>query len=240
MDTGRQQTTDDGPWTMDHGQREENTVAVVSGWWSVVKFFAHLFSYVFHPLFVPLYVVLFLMFFNSSFFPGFNIVYKKQVIGATVLNTVFFPAFAVLLMKGLGFIKSVFLRTQQDRIGPYLASMIFYFWAAWVYFKFDPQISKVLVSFMTAVFITTSAALIANIYTKISMHAMGMGGMLGIFLIIMQSNSILMTWPLSVALLITGLVCTSRLIVSDHKPSEIYLGLIVGLACQFATSLFIL
>jgi len=207
---------------------------------AVVRFFAHLFSYVFHPLFVPLYVVLFLMYFHPSYFSGFSFQNKKQVIGTTILNTVFFPAFAVLLMKGLGFIKSIFLRSQQDRIGPYLSSMIFYFWAAWVYFKFDPQMPRMLASFMTGVFITTAVALIANIYTKISMHAMGMGGMLGIFILIMQSNTMLMTWPLSLALLIAGLVCTSRFIVSDHKPSEIYSGLIVGMACQFAVSFFIL
>jgi hypothetical protein len=33
--------------------------------------------------------------------------------------------------------------------------------------------------------------------------------------------------------LLTGLVCTSRMIVSDHTPKEIYAGLLVGLVCQF-------
>jgi hypothetical protein len=50
----------------------------------------------------------------------------------------------------------------------------------------------------------------------------------------------LMTWPLSLALLITGVVCTSRLIVSDHTPKEIYMGLLVGLVCQFAAAIAIL
>jgi len=50
----------------------------------------------------------------------------------------------------------------------------------------------------------------------------------------------LMTWPLSIALLITGIVCTSRLIVSDHTEKEIYIGLVVGLVCQFAAAVVIL
>ena len=75
--------------------------------------------------------------------------------------------------------------------------------------------------------------MIANIYYKISMHAIGMGGLLGLFLVIMQQNTMLMTGPLTVALLIAGLVCTSRMIVSDHRPKEIYAGLLVGLICQF-------
>jgi hypothetical protein len=72
------------------------------------------------------------------------------------------------------------------------------------------------------------------------MHAIGCGGLLGIFIIIMNTNSMLMTWPLCIALLITGLVCTSRLIVSDHTQKEIYLGLLVGLICQFGAAIAIL
>jgi hypothetical protein len=93
---------------------------------------------------------------------------------------------------------------------------------------------------MTGVFLTTAIALIANIYYKISMHAMGCGGLLGIFLIIMNSNSMLMTWPLCLALLITGVVCSSRLLISNHTQKEIYFGLLVGLLCQFAAAVAIL
>jgi hypothetical protein len=206
----------------------------------IVKGLAHFFSYVFHPLFVPFYAICFLVFLHPSYFSGFTLYEKYKLLFTTILNTVFFPAFAVLLMKGLGFIKSVFLRTQQDRIGPYLSSMIFYFWTAWVFFKTDMQLALILPSFMTGVFLTTVAGLLSNIYFKISMHAMGMGGLLGLFLIIMLYNTMLMTWPLCIAILITGLVCTSRLIVSSHTPKEIYRGLFMGLFCQLAAAIFIL
>jgi hypothetical protein len=206
----------------------------------VLKIIAHFFSFIFHPLFIPAYVVVFLVRFHPSYFSGFGSAVKGSLVFTTILNTVFFPAFAVLLMKGLGFIQSIFLKTQQDRIGPYLASMIFYFWAARVFFKFSPSLDMVLPAFMTGVFLTTVAGLLSNIYFKISMHAMGVGGMLGIFLIIMRSNTMLMTWPLSIALLITGIVCTSRMLVSGHDSKEIYLGLLAGLACQFAAALVII
>jgi hypothetical protein len=206
----------------------------------IIKVLAHFFSYIFHPLFIPLYAISFLAFFHPSYFAGFTRYEKYRVLLTTILNTVFFPAFAVLLMRGLGFIKSIFLETPQDRIGPYLSSMIFYFWAAWVFFKMDPQLSLILPSFMTGVFLTTVVGLLSNVYFKISMHAMGMGGLLGLFLIIMTYNTMLMTWPLCIALLITGLVCTSRLIVSNHTQKEIYWGLFFGIVCQLAAAIFIL
>jgi hypothetical protein len=199
----------------------------------VVRFSAHLFSVLFHPLFIPAWVIGFLIRFHPGYFSGYGPGLKASLFFTTVLNTVFFPAIAVLLMKALGFIKSVFLESQQDRVGPYLSTMIFYFWAARVFFKFDPELDPVLPSFMTGIFLTTVAGLLTNIYFKISMHAMGAGGLVGIFLIIMKSNTMLMTWPLCIAFLIAGIVCTSRLLVSSHSTREIYIGLITGLLCQF-------
>ena len=216
--------------TVDHKQ-EQNIPA---------KVLAQFISVLFHPLFIPFYVVAFLVYYHPSYFSGFGSYNKTRLLLTTGLNTIFFPAFAVLLMKGLGFIKSVFLHTQQDRIGPYLTNMIFYFWTARIFFKSEPQLPLVLASFMTGVFLTTSVALIANIYYKISMHAIGCGGLVGIFLIIMKTNSMLMTWPLCLALLITGVVCSSRLFISDHTQKEIYLGLLVGLLCQFGAAIVIL
>ena len=206
----------------------------------ILRFFAHLFSVVFHPLFIPFYVVSFLVNFHPSYFSGLGFYTKFELLRSTAVNTILFPAFALLVMKGLGFVKSVLLHTQQDRIGPYLANMIFYFWMARVFFNFKPELTPVLASFMTGVFLTTAVALIANIFSKISMHAIGCGGMLGIFIVIMNSNSMLMTWPLSLALLITGLVCTSRLMVSNHTQKDIYMGLIIGLVCQFAAAIVIM
>ena len=37
---------------------------------------------------------------------------------------------------------------------------------------------------------------------------------------------------ISIAILITGLVCTARFIVSDHTPREIYGGLLLGILSQ--------
>jgi hypothetical protein len=43
---------------------------------------------------------------------------------------------------------------------------------------------------------------------------------------------------ISAALLITGVVCTSRLIVSDHSTQEVYGGLAVGVVAMLLASQF--
>lgn len=203
------------------------------------RLFTGSFSYLFHPVFVPLYVSLFLLYAHPTAFAGFSDAEKKQTILIIILNLLFFPLISVLLLKAVGFIDSVFLRTQKDRIIPYIAAGIFYFWTYTV-FRQQPQYPLLLTSFVLGIFIASSAALIANIYFKISMHAIAMGGWLGFFLIISHTQTMLMTWPIAAVLLLTGLVSSARLLTGSHKPEEVYAGILVGIVTQVAAAVFIL
>lgn len=203
------------------------------------RLFTGFFSYLFHPVFIPLYVSLFLVYLHPTAFAGFSDAEKKQTILIIMLNLVFFPLISVLLLKAVGFIDSVFLKTQKDRIIPYIAAGIFYFWTYTV-FRQQPQYPLLLTSFVLGIFIASSAALIANIYFKISMHAIAMGGWLGFFLIISHTQSMLMTWPVAAVLLLTGLVSSARLLTGSHKPNEVYAGILVGILTQVAAAVFIL
>ena len=201
----------------------------------VTKTFANLFSYLFHPLFIPLYLTLFLLYIHPSAFAGFSAFEKKQTAFIVALNLLFFPLMSVLLLKAVGFIDSLFLKTQKDRIIPFIACGIFFFWAYTV-FKEQPQYPRILVSYIFGIFLASSAALLANIYFKVSMHAIGVGGLLGSFFILFYTNSMQMTWPLCAVLLITGLACTSRLILKAHRPFDIYGGLLIGIISQLAAA----
>lgn len=197
-----------------------------------LKWVAVFISYVFHPIFIPVYAIWFLVYIHPSYFSGFSAAAKKQTILIIILNLVFFPLLSVLLLKAVGFIQSIFLRTQKDRIIPYMACGIFFFWG-YTIFKQQDLYPAVLASFIFGIFLASSGALLANIYFKISMHAIGMGGLTGLFIIITNTNTMLMSWPLSAVLLLSGLVCTARLLISDHTPKDIYAGLFIGLLSQF-------
>ncbi len=198
-----------------------------------IKWPANLLSYLFHPLFVPLYVISFLVYIHPSFFSGFSAAAKKQTLAIVFLNLIFFPLVSVLLLKAVGFIDSIFLRTRKDRIIPYMACGIFFFWAYTVFHKQEIY-PPIMASFVLGVFFASSVGLLANIYFKISMHAIGMGGLLGALALVIKSNTMLMTWPMALGILLTGLVCTARFVVSDHTEKEIYSGLLAGFLCQIA------
>ena len=91
------------------------------------RIFAGFFSYLLHPVFVPLYFTAFLLFIHPDAFTGFSAVERKKVLLIVGLNVVFFPLLSVILLKAVGFIDSIFLRTRKDRIIPYIAAGIFFF-----------------------------------------------------------------------------------------------------------------
>ena len=206
----------------------------------VLKALAMFFSYVFHPILIPMYAMWFIVFVHPSYSSGFSAGQKAQVLFITALNLVFFPLLSVLLLKAVGFIDSIFLKTRRDRIIPYMACGIFFFWGYTIFSK-QPDVYPVIISsFILGVFLASSGGLIANIYFKISMHAIGMGGLCGLFIIIANSNTMLMSWPLSLVILLSGIVCTARLLVSDHTQKDIYAGFFIGLLAQFAAALVVM
>ncbi len=195
-------------------------------------------SWIFHPIFIPVYVIAFMVYLHPTYFAGFSQQAKQQTLLVVLLNMVFFPLLSIVLLKALGFIESIYLHTQRDRIIPYIACSIFYFWA-YLVFKKQGIYPNVLPSFIFGVFLSCNAALMANIYQKISIHAMGVGGWLGFFLVVAFSQTMLMTWPVSMVILIAGLVCTSRLLISDHTNKELYTGFFLGVICQFIAAVII-
>ena len=201
----------------------------------VLKHTANFFSYLFHPIFIPIYAIAFLVFIHPSYFTGFSEQRKIMTVVISTVNLVLFPLLSVALLRAVGFIDSIFLRTRKDRIIPYMACGIFFFWAYTVFNK-QSMYPPILSSFVLGVFLASSAALIANIYFKISMHAIGVGGLIGLSVVIFNSNTMLMTWPLAASLLIAGIVCTARFLVSNHTQKDIYIGLALGLAAQLAAS----
>lgn len=196
-----------------------------------VQLIAKVISYIFHPLFIPVYIIWFLVAYQPYMFSGFSSFQKIITIPQFFMMYSFFPLVTVLLAKGLGFLDSIYLKTQRDRIIPYIACMIFYFWMAYV-LRHQSQYSPVIIQLAMAIFIASIFGLMLNIYMKVSMHALSMGILL-IFMILLASlQPANATIYISVTVLIAGLVCTARLLVSDHSQKEIYVGLLAGSLSQ--------
>lgn len=199
---------------------------------AIIRFAANIISYIFHPVFVPVMVIWFLVYMHPYLFAGFADVQKFRTVMMAVVSFTFFPLVTVLLLKGLRFIDTIFLRTQKDRVIPFIACMIWYFWIWYVWNNFgktgDTDMPREAVQFALATFISTIIGLMANIKMKVSLHAISAGIVLAFFIQMAFIQQLNFGIWLAIVFLLTGLVCTARFIVSDHTAQEVYGGLAVG------------
>jgi len=156
--------------------------------------------------------------------------------------TVFFPMFSIFLMKMLDFIKSYQMEDKTERIGPLIATGVFYLWM-FVNFKDNTTIPVSFSSFVLGSTIGLFMALMLNSFTKISLHAIAMGGLVTGLLFIKYLYSydtfyvdlpfgtfqLSTTFVTIVAMIISGLVGSSRLLLKAHDEFDIYGGYIVGI-----------
>jgi len=198
---------------------------------------ARVISIIFHPLFIPVYISWFLLY-NTNLFAGFRASDKVLLLIRFLVMYSLFPLVTILLAKGLGFVQSIYLRNPKDRIIPYIACGLYYFWM-WYVLRNQPEFPKHLVMLSLAIFLASSVGLILNSFVKISMHGLSVGVMIAFIYLLAFNSDASFGIYLSVALLITGLVCTSRLINSDHNPFEVYLGLISGIISQVLAYWFV-
>ena len=195
---------------------------------AALRLVAKIISYLFHPVFIPVYVVWFLVFIHPWLFAGFTYRDKILVMAQALVMFTFFPVVTVLLLKALKFINSFHLTTQKDRIIPLVACGVWYFWI-WYVWRNLPEYPKPAIQFALAIWISASLGLMANIIMKVSLHAISMGVMLSFILLLAFSQGLSFGIYLSAVLFITGLVCTSRFLISDHTQKEVYGGLSVGI-----------
>lgn len=194
----------------------------------VMRVLAKVISLVFHPLFIPVYISWFLIYENPVF-PALNGWEKLLLVIRFAVMYTLFPLITVLLAKGLGFIQSIYLKTQKDRIIPYVACGLYYFWM-WYVLRNQPDTPVQLIQLSLAIFIASSLGLMANSYLKVSMHAIAVGVMVAFMILFGFTANANMGFYISIALLIAGIVGTARLINGDHHPAEIYIGFFIGIA----------
>lgn len=221
----------------------------------IIRSIAQVISLVFHPLLIVTYMLVTLLLINPYLF-GVNSIgdpTSKELILRVFLSTFFIPAFSVAMLRFLGLIDSMEMKTKEERIGPYIITGVFYLWMLRNFWD-NNSIPAIFTSLMLGTVIGLFIAFFFNIFSKISAHAVGMGGLMATAVIAMLlfqydsfviDSSILGTFEISmVSLLITfiffaGLVGTCRLILSAHVPRELYSGYIVGFCSQFLALRFL-
>ena len=209
------------------------------------KTLARIISLLFHPLLVLSYALLLLMAANPYAFSARSLTDKPaMILFLSVFSTSFvLPAFGTALMKPLGLVKTLQMEDKIERTGPYILSGIFYLW---LYKNLDStgQAPALYNTFVLGATIGLFFAFFVNIFTKISAHAVGMGGLFAMLLLTNKAwGGAMFALPvfdgtvqlslnviLALVALLAGLVGMARLALGAHMPSDLYRGYAAGMA----------
>lgn len=141
-----------------------------------------------------------------------------------------FPVLNLFILYRVKRIPSITLSNQKDRTFPYVISSLFYF--GLFYLLMDINIWNSIKLFIIGAGISILLAALINLKFKISAHMIGIGGLLGILISISYLTKYDMTLFYIIVIVAAGLVGFARLQLQEHKPSQIYLGFLLGLLVQ--------
>lgn len=226
----------------------------------VLRMLAQVISFVFHPLLILTYMLVLLLLVNPYLFGVHSIGEQasKLLIIQVFLYTFFIPVVAVFMLRALGFVQSIELKDREERIGPYILTGIFYLWLFYNLYNsrdatsgqlsFVLQIPTAYTSFVLGATLGLFIAFFINNFSKISAHAVGLGGLLGMVVITLMLFSyesftvdstifgtlqVSMTTVLIIVIIIAGIVGSARLLLQAHEPMDLFGGYLVGFATQF-------
>ncbi|MFK8103541.1 MAG: hypothetical protein AB8G15_13490 [Saprospiraceae bacterium] len=215
----------------------------------MLRYIAYFFTVVFHPLLILSYMLIILLLVNPYLFGVSHIGDGHSIILILIifLSTFFIPFFSVLMLKFLDFIESLEMQQRSDRTVPYIITAVIYL-SIFRYLLHFPKVPEAYKSFVLGSIIGLFIAFFINLFSKISAHAVGMGGLLGMIVITMllfsydgfalnlgslgifymSTHSLLI-----ITILLTGIVGTSRMILNAHNLQDLYGGFLVGFSAQF-------
>ncbi len=212
---------------------------------SIAKISAYLLSLLMHPLFMLVYMFLIYLLVNPYLFPHSSGKDLGLLFLVIFFSSVLIPGIAILLMVGLGMIESIHMKDKTDRIGPLIIISVSYLWL-FLNFRTHSAIPISYAQFILGALIAVFIAFFINNFSKISLHAVGLGGLFSAFLMLLVKhgqgfisfahdgmmitvNSVLV---LAVLLILIGATLTGRIHLKAHRNQDIMDGFSVGIIGQ--------
>ena len=193
---------------------------------------ANIISYVFHPMFMLTYIMAYFLYSNNYFAFFVSPIKKIFLMSAVVVFSVILPILNMVLLKKLGYVKSMQANQANERFIPYVSTITLYL--GLIYILHDLSIPYFFKQLILVSLIVIAVDFLINFFTKISAHTSAIGGSLGMiyFYQYISSNGDII--PICVCFLIGGLIAFSRLYLNQHTPKQVYTGFTMGLLTSIA------
>ena len=207
---------------------------------------AHLVSVVAHPLFGPTYILLLLLAVNPYLF-GVNAAAERLPFIALVFgSSALIPGLVVLMMRGLEMIPDLAMPEREQRTIPLIAVGMLYL-GLFAFCRKAPEVPVAYTALVLGCVAGLFAAFFVTLFTKISLHAVGMGGIAAAVVVVLELfayDRFAVALPGGrearigvVALLVlvvagAGVVGSARLLLGAHDLRDVLGGYAVGFAAM--------
>ena len=195
---------------------------------------AKIMSGVFSPILVPTYGV-FLAIWASilSYNPAAT---RWLVVGMTFLLTGLLPMAGIYILYRTGRISDPGLNTRTERAVPYIITGVCY--AACGLYLYNIHAPLWLVMLPAGGCLAVIISLVVNHWWKISAHLAAMGGVVAELFRIAVDRVALpgIEWWIAGAVILTGLLATSRVVLGRHTLGQVLAGTANGFLCVYLLS----
>jgi len=200
-----------------------------------MKITSQILSYIFHPIFVILYSLILIFVCNPYIFTIEDPKDKVVIIILITMLTVGFPLLAIFLIHFLGLNRDLNMDSRQERIVPLIITAMFYLWL-FVNIKNNTYVPLLFTSFVLGATISIFISFFINNFSKISLHTVGMGGLVCILILLQVSfdytDFIVNLGPLGMFHVhLSLLIIIGILIAGSVGAARLYLTDVIWLAC---------
>jgi len=209
---------------------------------TIEKKAAQLFSVIFHPLLIPTYFLTILL--NTQSYISFYIPFisKIKLIAFIFTSTFLIPLMLIyfVIFKANGLIQSLKMENRKERTYPFVLTALLFYMIYYFLKQNNIPVINILASFIWVSTLIIVVALLINLVWKISIHMLGIGGLIGVWFVLNSKLFLNLYILIPILLLCAGLTGYARLKLNAHKPSEVYVGFILGFSIMFSLFYFIL
>ena len=192
---------------------------------------AQFLSIILHPLLMPTYALI-LIFEQSPYFSYSVSPEAKYVLfSIIIINTFLLPVIISYLLVKKGWIKSLEMQKREERLMPYITNILLLLLTAFLIYQF--KLPRVFFLLSLGAATAVAIAVIINIKWKISIHMIGIGGLIGTFFGLSTFLLVDLRMIIILFLLISGLLGVARLTLGAHNPAQIYAGFLAGFLCEY-------
>jgi len=193
-------------------------------------------SIVFHPLLMPTYAMLLLFNVDTHYLMVLPDDYQLILLAFVFSFTFFLPAISMFFLLKLKVIDSLEMKLSKERPIPLIIVALF-FYATYHLLRQFP-LNTIFTVFMLGATLLVLFSLLINYLSKISIHMVALGGLLGTFIgfsfLLHQDIRIYMY----LVILVSGITGTARLKLDAHSSAQVYSGFSMGILVMLGLFLF--